>query len=359
MGDKCGHMATVKLIAERLNVSPATVSRGLRGGRGVRAETLERILLAAEDMGYSKSSSADTTVRSIAMVVTTQPDGELFELARRYMLVVNQEFSKRGWHLHPVMIPGLGDQGEVILSNFIQKAKSNGVKMDACLMVGTLPNDLPERFHRQLAERFEGRVVMICRHDILNGLSGVTLMDYMGGQQASQILLRAGHQCIGWIGSLGSESNADERLSGVLKVFRKSEARVTQQIWLNDLDPLPISEVGKALKQQLPDDRKSWPTAWVCSTDWLAAKLIVWARMEGLRVPEDMSVVAFDNTKNAEELAEMVITSIIFPYEQVARNSVELLERQINAPEAKPIIWSLPPEVRSGETVSRLRNDNE
>lgn len=344
-------MATVKLIAERLNVSPATVSRGLRGGRGVKPETLEKIRMMAENLGYTRPNSQETPARSIAMIVTTQPDGDLFELAKRHVFVVNQEFSKRGWQLHPIMVPGIGDKGDEILADFTRNGMSNGVKMDACLMVGSLPSHLWEKYHPVLAKRFGGRVVMICRHDITNGLSGVTLMDYMGGQRAVEILLNAGHQRLGWVGSLSSESNADERLSGILKVLRKRKGTLVLQTWLNDLDPLPISEVGNTLLANLPKDRKNWPTGWVCSTDWLAAKLIVWARREGLRVPEDVSVVAFDNTKNSEELAEMVITSIVFPYEQVARCSVELLERQLNASEVQPIIWSLPPEVREGETV--------
>jgi|GEM_PF-2395951 Transcriptional regulators len=343
-------MATVKLIAERLKVSPATVSRGLRGGRGVKPETLEKILSAAEDLGYSRPAVSGV-VRSVALIVTTMPDGEPYELARRQILVINQEIAKRGWRLHPVPVPGFGDGGEAVLADFIKREGVNGVKIDGCLMVGSLPGSLRAGFHPRLQQTFKGRVVMTCRHDIQNGLSGVALMDYAGGQRAAQLLIDAGHRRVGWIGSLGSESNADERLSGVLSMLRRNEGKLTQQLWLNDADPLPISLLGRKLLEQLPERREEWPTAWACSTDWLAAKLIAWARNEGLRVPEDLSVVAFDNAKNSEELAEMVMTTIVFPYEQVARCAVELLERQINAEDASPIIWTLPPQVREGQSI--------
>ncbi len=349
-------MATVKMIAERMNVSSATVSRSLRGGKGVKPETLAKILDVAEEMGYYKSNSANgRTTKLIGLVVTTQPDGELFELARRYLLVINHEFATRGWQLHPVFVPCVDEKGEAVLSNFTETGAVNGLKMDACLMIGSLSAALASKYHSKLVERFNGRVVMVCRHDIINGLSGVSPMDYVGGQQIAAKLLASGHTRVGWIGSLGSVANADERLSGVLKEFRKSGGEVAPQLWLNDLDPLPISVIEQNLKANLPEDRSEWPTAWICSTDWLAAKLIAWAHREGLRVPEDFSVMAFDNTKMAEELAEAVISSIVFPYEQVARCAVELLEYQMDSREFTPVVWSLPPKLREGETVAPLK----
>ncbi len=346
-------MATIKEIAERLNVSPAAVSIGLRGGRGVGKETARKIQEAAEEMGYSKPQ-ASSVGKSIGLIVTTQLDGDLFELARRHVLVINEELAKRGWRSFPVRIPGTGEDGERILADFIENGGVNGVRVDGCLMLGRLPSPLLPRFHHFLAESFLGNIVMLCNHDVANGLSGVTMMDYNAGIQAAQTLTNIGHRNIGWIGSLGSENNASERLGGVHTALRKVGCTLSHEIWLNDREMLPNAEVGRLISSKLPSNRADWPTAWVCSTDWLAAKLIVWAKSEKIRVPKDMSVVAFDNTQVAEHLAEMVITSVVFPYEEIARKSIQLLEQQLESSGQEAIVWSLPHQMRKGVTVAPL-----
>lgn len=344
-------MSTVRKIANHVNLSPATVSRALRGFEGVSSETLNKVQEAAVELGYHRGRRSKAK-RTVALVVTTQADGEPFELARRNILVISQELARRGWQSYPVMVPGVGSAGEKILTDFIEGRGTNGVNVDGCLMIGRLSSDLLPRYHHFLAERFVGNIVMLCYHDVANGLSGVAMMDYDAGIHATEILINEGHTKIGWIGSLGSKNNAAERLGGVHTALRNAGATLAHEIWMNDRSQLPNAEVRRIMREKLPADRTEWPTAWVCSTDWLAAKLIVWARSEGLEVPSDMSVVAFDNTQMAEHLAETIITSVVFDYEGIARKSVELLEQHFESKDKELIVWSLPHRVRRGETVA-------
>ncbi len=344
-------MPTVRAIAKHVNLSPATVSRALRGVDGVSPETIAKVQGAAEELGYGGRRRGRSR-KTIALLITTQVDGGLFELARRHVLLLNEEFSRRGWQLHPVMIPENPVEGEKVLSEFIAKAGTHGVVMDGCIMIGRLPAELLPRYHRLLAERFTGSIVMLCRHDIYNGLGGVAILDYDAGIEAANVLIEKGHRKFGWIGSLGSETNAAERLGGVYTALRKAGCRLSHEMWMNDRDPLPASEVSRMFKAELPKKRADWPTAWICSTDWLAAKLIVWARGEGLSVPGDLSVVAFDNTQVAEELAECVITSMTYDSEQIARMAVELLELQFDSTDGRPMVCALPLSVRRGKTVA-------
>ena len=346
-----GCMATIRSIAEDLNLSAATVSRALRGTGGVNAETRSKVREAAERAGYSLSQRVETS-KAIALVVSGKSQADMHELARRYVIVINDEFAKRGWRLHPIFVPDEDACVEDALAEFEIGASNAVVPMNGCLVIGRLPGEDPGKFHKILAERFDGNVVMLCRHDVINGLSGVSPMNYDGGAEAARLLLQAGHRRFGWVGSLGSRDNASERLGGVLTALRDAGGSLDCELWLNDRELLPMSTVADAFSQALPADRSDWPTAWVCSTDWLAAKLIVWARSQGIRVPEDISVVAFDNTRIAEELAETVITSVVFPYEQLARKAVELLDVLTTSPAADAVVWALPPRMRLGKTVA-------
>ncbi len=351
-------VATIKEIAEHLGLSSSTVSIALRSGKGIKEETVKRIREAAEELGYTKSTNS-AMGKAIGFIVTTQLDGDMYELARRHILVVNQEMAKRGWRTFPVMVPSSGDEGEKILDTFIKEGGINGVQMDGCILCGRLPVHLRPRYHHFLAERFVGKIIMLCNQDVVNGIGGVTMMDYSGGIQAADVLIKAGHRKIGWIGSLGSENNASERLGGVHTALRSVGCSLQHEIWLNDRGLLPTAEMDRMLMEHLPEDRAEWPTAWVCSTDWLAAKFIVWAKSIGLSIPKDLSVATFDNTQVAEHLAEMVMTSVVFPFEEIARSSVEMLERQFDNPETKPSAWVLPGSIRAGETVAHIKVDEQ
>ncbi len=344
-------MSTIRSLAADLNLSAATVSRALRGAQGVNESTRSKVRIAAERAGYAVGKKI-STAKTMALIVSGKSESEMHELARRYVIVINEEFAKRGWRLHPVFVPeDVTDEQTMV--GLLGDAKDRGA-VSGCLMIGRMPGEHPQRFHKVLADRFDSNVVMISRHDVLNGLSGVTPMDYAGGVEAAKLLLKAGHRRIGWIGSLGSRDNASERMGGVLTMLRDAGVSLECELWLNDREILPASDFAEAITRVLPADRDAWPTAWVCSTDWLAAKLIVWSRSEGFEVPGDLSVVGFDNTRIAEEIAEMVITSVVFPYEQVARKAVELLESLTASAVTDSVVWALPPRVRSGQTVCPL-----
>lgn len=345
-------MATLESIAKDLNLSTATVSRALRGTRGVNEATRTRVEVAAERLGYVKLRRQEAA-KDIAILVPSKSHCDMHELARRHMIVISDEIARRGWRLHPVFMSGDRKDLEGIL-NGEEQIGNSGRPADGCLVIGQLPGheEGPHVVHKRLAERFDGNVVMICRHDVLHGLSGVSQMNYVGGTQAVRLLLDAGHRRIGWVGSLGSQDNAEERLGGVLtQVIRTPGASLDCQVWLDDTQLLPSAYMADVFAKALPESRHEWPTAWVCSTDWLAAKLIIWARGQGVDVPADMSVVAFDNTRVSEELAETLITSVVFPYEQIARKAVELLESLMDSPAADSVVWTFPARIRVGKTV--------
>ncbi|MFA9479770.1 LacI family DNA-binding transcriptional regulator [Phycisphaerales bacterium AB-hyl4] len=350
-------MATLESIAKDLNLSTATVSRALRGARGVNKATRTRVEVAAERLGYVKLRRQEMS-KDIAILVPSKSHSDMHELARRHMIAISDEIAKRGWRLQPVFMSGDHQDFEAVLDGRGEQFGNSGRPADGCLVIGQLPSaeDDPHAVQKRLAERFDGNVVMICRHDVLHGISGVSQMNYVGGTQAVRLLLDAGHRRIGWVGSLGSRDSAEERLGGVLtQVIRTPGASLDCQIWLDDTKLLPTTYMVELFAEALPRNRADWPTAWVCSTDWLAAKFIIWARGQGANVPADMSVVAFDNTRVSEELAETIITSVVFPYEQIARKAVELLGSLMDSPTADSIVWTLPPRVRVGETVGQRK----
>jgi DNA-binding LacI/PurR family transcriptional regulator len=309
-----------------------------------------KVRKAAERLGYSKSTP-QVAQRTVALLIAGESYSQMHELARRYTLVVNEECVNRQWQLLPIFQAPHKQANPDNTDDFQNKLLNAINQLSGCLVI----DSFPESYYKVLSEHFGNNVVMICHQDVTNGLSGVTQMNYAGGLEAAKLLLQAGHTKIGWLGSLGSRDLADERLGGTLSAIRHSQAQLDCQVWLDDRIILSANMVHEAITRQLPTDRSQWPTAWVCSTDWLAAKLIVWARNAGLSVPDDVSVVAFDNTIIAENFAEIVIDTIVYPENIIVRKSIELLDGLINERTTDPIVWSLPPQVRRGHTLAKAK----
>lgn len=335
-------MGTLQTIAEKLELSPATVSRALRNIDGVNFKTRQRVLRAAKDLNYNKNKSSTV---GLALILPGTSINDVHELAQRYMLAVSDAVSKKGWSMFPVVVDSNKRKCLESVNNWPMPLKAP--HLNSCIVIDPLPLNARLTLHRH----FNGNMVMLSRHDIEHGISGIRSLDYDGGKLAVRKVLDAGHTRIGWIGSIGSADVSHERKAGVISKLQQRNLDITCEAWFDERQPLTDDEFANIMKQHLPASRKDWPTAWISSTDWLGAKAIVFFKSQGLSIPQDIALVAFDDTKLAEIVAGCVISSIVMPFEKMAHGGVELLEKLICQREDSPVIWSYPFTFRQGQTL--------
>ncbi|SEF15523.1 LacI family DNA-binding transcriptional regulator [Jiangella alba] len=271
-------------VAARAGVSVATVSRALRGLPGVSAATRQLVQDIAAELGYVASPSAAglPTGRTGAVAVVSPV--------------------ARGWYFTAVLEGAqevLAQHGYDVLRYDLSEVETNRRKVfdtqllrkraDA-LLIMSLPLDADE----VAALHAMHRPVMVVG-PIVPGIPTVRVDDVEVGRQATRHLVELGHRSIGFAGGdpddhLGFPVSPDRRL-GYAEVLRAAGIEPDPRLTV----PAKFTvEAGIAAYEELAA-RGVRPTAVFAVSDEVAMGIMYAARHDGVRVPEDLSVVGVDD----------------------------------------------------------------
>ena len=316
-----GAAAGIVEVAARAGVSPATVSRALRGIAGVSPKTRTQVERAAAELGYVASPSA-----SALAMGRTSAIGVLAPWVSRWFFGtliegIHDVVTDEGYDLllYPIG-PEAAPHNDAITSRGLDK------RVDGVLGVNVPLGLRPGGRHRL-------RVPVVTVGSAIEGLSGVKVDDVQVGYLATRHLLDLGHRGIVFVGldpddAFGFAVAAD-RYRGYQKALR--EAGLT-----NHAQPAPVTgfavEGGEAAMQELLDavewNTADLPTAVVAVSDEVAMGLIYAARQRGIRVPQDLSVIGVDD----HDMAYLYdLTTIGQPVREQGRIAARMLFDQIRS----------------------------
>lgn len=313
-----GRRVTMAEIARSLGVSQATVSLVLSRAPGTRISqvTRDKVIAAAREMGYRRLLPAQESNLVVALIIndltTSQHLAPLIEGAR-------DEAAANGCLL--LVIPTNGSRDcEAAALEFLAGGALLGVIYATLLTQSvTLPD-----FLRGLP------TVLLNCHAAGEPCPTVVPGDVAGGFAATSHLLEAGHRRIGMVNGEDCLEAARDRLKG----YRQALAT-----WEAPLDPRLVAPGGSAphgRKQaarllDLPDP----PTALFCYCDGMALGAYEAAAARGLRVPEDLSIVGFDDAAYTERMSPP-LTTVALPHEEMARWAVSELSRPTRSNLGRP-----------------------
>jgi len=303
---------TIREIADRAGVSIATVSRVLNGRDDVAPETRELVSRVIHENRYTANRSA----RSLS-------GGRTGLVGVVVPLVYPAYFSG----ILAGAAEGLGEQGiQIVLSptmNELEREISLVDRMhgltDGALFI--LPQESSEELTR-LLDRGYRFVVLDPLQPLDERIPSVSAANTSGADQAMRHLLHLGHRRIaqitgplGWVATEGRRRGYRAALAsaGVLPDPALEVASI------------PEIEPGRAAAEQLLDLAER-PTAIFAFNDDIAIGAIQAARARGLRVPEDLSVVGFDDVEHATIVTPM-LTTVRQPLAEMGRTAVSLLMR--------------------------------
>jgi DNA-binding LacI/PurR family transcriptional regulator len=306
-----GQAPSIRDVAQRASVSPATVSRAFAEPGLVREETLARVLAVAEALHYRPSRAARslTTGRTGNIGVVVPDLGNPFfpavlkgaqARAREADIAVFLADSEESPRLEMELIQEMAKQvdGVVICSSRLTDAQLQQLRRDTTLVL--------------LNRRVPG--------------ASAVLLDSAGGmRQAVAHLAALGHRRIGYLaGPVQSWSNKERRRG--LRIA----ARI-HKLETIELGPFaPTFEAGQhAADLALAAD----VTAVIAYNDLIALGVLSRLAARGVCVPEDLSVVGVDNIPMAG-MATPHLTTVALPQEQSGRVAVELLLEQLAHPDA-------------------------
>jgi DNA-binding LacI/PurR family transcriptional regulator len=301
---------SIKDIARVANVSHSTVSRALRNSPLVNAETAERIKKIARESNFRVSavgrSLATGRTNSIGVVVTTLDDPFIAEVATG----VQDAANARGYSV--VLANSKSDpEREMKVVQLFEERRVDGIVV--------LSSRVGSVYVPVLAE-MKIPIVLINSFHPGDFVYSVSLDNIGASRAATRFLIQLGHKRIAYIGDRsGAQSNA-ARLAGYRQALENSAIPYRPELVL-DGDGRPESGL-RAMEQFLilPEP----PTAVFCYNDMTAIGALHGVQRHGLRVPEDMSVVGFDDL-TISPYTIPPLTTVRQPKQEMGRMATEIL----------------------------------
>jgi DNA-binding LacI/PurR family transcriptional regulator len=199
-----------------------------------------------------------------------------------------------------------------------------------------------------LAEAGVPIVLIDAHHSALSVLHQVTVDDIAGGKAVAEYLLELGHTRIGFIGDPSDNAfnftSSRDRASGYRRALEA--AGIPYRTEYYEENPYGRREARESAKKMLTLPER--PTAIFASSDVQAVGVLEAARELGLRVPQDLSVVGYDDVEIAEILGLTTMRQMLF---ESGQRGVELLFETLENPETEPVCEVLPTELVIRDTT--------
>lgn len=315
-------MPTIKEIAEKAGVSYSAVSRALNNKKGVNPTTRENIIKLASDMKYFPHSSAQALVQNkIGVLGIIIPRTGEFAFQNPFYTHVLVGLSEVANHFNYRLMLAL-DEHHSYASMFHRRL------VDGVIV---LANRLDDPFFLELIEN-NIPVVAIPGFDPESGVDvpSVNSENFASVSRGVQYLIDLGHQRISFIAGQMNSRYTTERVAAYKEVLLENGLKFNQD-YLKESDFSKTD--GFRLMEQLLN-LPEVPTAVICINDLVTPGALHQIYQRGLRVPEDISVMAIGCSENYE-LYHPPLTVVKTRVKEVGRSAAQMLIAQIEKGECE------------------------
>ncbi|MEP3226135.1 MAG: LacI family DNA-binding transcriptional regulator [Parasphingorhabdus sp.] len=303
--------ATMIDVAKDAGVSFKTVSRVLNGESNVRAETRQLVMNAAERLNYTLNVAARSLRVGGPQIIALLVQNPSRSYIESVHLGALQRCHKTGMHL----IMEECEDGLAEIEAMIDNTSPVGVVVTPPLC------DDPELI--KMLDRKKIRYVLIAPREPSAAQASININDDSAAQEMTEHLLSLGHKRIGFIKGHPDHSVSAKRYSGYAKAMAAADISIDPELvqqgefsWAS----------GLACAENLLD-LPNPPSAVFASNDDMAAAVIAAAYRRNIHVPNDLSVVGFDNTQVAAVISPQ-LTTVNQPIADLVSEAVGLLTDQ-------------------------------
>jgi DNA-binding LacI/PurR family transcriptional regulator len=316
---------TLEDVASRAGVSRALVSLALRGSTRVSAESRRRVRAAAADLGYRPNvmarNLASRRSRTIGLLLNDLHNPWFAEVSEGTEHVA----AENGYRVLISAGRGSRKSEEDALESFLE------LRADGIILAGPrVGASSVEKAAREVPIVVVGRTMRTPRVDT------VVNDDRLGANLVVRHLVELGHRAIAHIDG-GSGAGARPRRRGYEESMRALGFAAEIRVLHGDFTDVAGVEAAQRLL-----DSGDMPTAVFAGNDLSAAGVLDRLEDAGLRIPEDVSLVGYDNTFLAA-LHHMSLTTVDQPREAMGRLAMTALLERIEGGRAKPVRHVVPP----------------
>jgi LacI family transcriptional regulator len=297
-------------VAKQVGVSTATVSRVIHNSGYVARETREKVLKAIEELDYLPNAVAQglkTKKTGTIGLVITNIYPNLFHAA----LALNIEIKARKIGYRTILCNSLSDPAEESNSvRLLMEKRVDGIifatAIDPKNVSAAIKNKIP--------------VVLIERNRQIKGADIVLVDNVSGSFKAVEHLIKSGHKRIGFVGCKFMDTVEEERYEGYIAALRKFGLEVDSALvkFVENYDlRMGYSSVVEFVKN------RNLPSAIFATSDLLAVGVLQALHENGIKVPEECSVVGYDDV-----FAPLIwprLTAVAQPFVEMADASVDML----------------------------------
>ncbi|OOF26608.1 transcriptional repressor PurR [Salinivibrio proteolyticus] len=333
-------MATIKDVARLAGVSTTTVSHVINKTRFVAEKTTEKVWQAVEELNYAPSAVARSlkcnTTRTLGMLVTKSTNPFFAELVHG----VEDYCYKQGYTLILCNTEGNLEKQRDYLRMLSEK------RVDGLIVVCS---DLNEDLMLLLEKKRDLPMVVMDWGSHHIDTDRIEDNAELGGYLATKHFIDNGHTKIGCISGQMDKNTCKHRLNGYFRALKEANIPVNEN-WLIEAD-FEADQAQIAAKQLATmSDR---PTAIFCFNDIMALAAISTFNEHNLKVPDDISVIGYDNIDLTEYFSPP-LTTIHQPKRRLGKTAVKLLLARIANNDTQQQVFEMQPALVSRQSVKTL-----
>lgn len=310
---------TIREIAEKAGVSPATVSLVLSRKGNIKEETRKKVLAVIKELGYlsTRPFYEDTLVSSnlvslIAFIDGTHPSGRFY---LPLIQGVTDKLKEEGYKVAVDIVGELAQDKRSLRKKYLKEFHKD---ISGILILSTWDIDIEE-----VIPFIEENKPVILLEAKISGINKnfVVIDHYRGAFEAVEYLIKLGHRNIVHISGTKGHPHTEARLNGYLDALRVYNIPIRGDYIIegdfNNLD-LVLENMKKILQL------KPLPTAIFGANDNITITAMNFVKNKGFIVPEDISLVGFDNT-HSSSLSDPPLTTITQPLYEVGKEGANML----------------------------------
>lgn len=307
---------TMKDIANKLGVSSVTVSKALNDKEGVSENLKLKVKKVAVEMGYRFNSAAKSIKDGLSYNIGVMIPQRFTGLNDSFYLRVYQEIAVQLDHYGYFGILNILSSEDEEQLNFPRVYNEN--KVDGIIILGQI-----SKKYIETVQNMDLPKLFLDFYDEHAMIDSIVTDNFYGAYELTNFLIQNGHREIAYVGNVYSTSSIQDRFLGYYKSLLEHGLQFEDRLLLNDRD-----ERGYYIDIELPDNM---PTAFVCNCDQVAYNLCERLTEAGYRIPDDCSVVGFDNDIYAT-LNSPPLTTVEVDIEQMARTAVKAIMDKVSNP---------------------------
>lgn len=312
-------------VARQAGVSQSAVSRTFTPGASIAPKTRAKVLAAAKELGYRPNAIARSLITSRSRIIAVV----MAYLENLFYPDVLEELGRRlaAENYHLLLFTGFKDRDSDPVFDQLMQYRVDGI----ILASTSLSSELSEECATAGIP-----VVLFNRTTERDAVSSVTTMNRVGARKLADFLIAGGHKSFGYISGLENSSTNRDRFEGFREGLRAHgiDDVVVRTGNYSRLD----AELAAREMLSLPDR----PEAIFVANDHMAVAVMDVARYEfGLSIPEDLSVVGYDDV-GPSRWSSYGITTVSQPIGPMVEATVTILMEQIASGIIEPVHELLP-----------------